>query len=519
MKPQAYHSMPRLPRWGCWSLFVAFALASCATSPRGRVYETPAALQSALASNVRTLLAVRSHLDAWEGEVSRLQEQGDWVSRGYFSAAENDRMENLLFRFVTSHAALWDITAAYQNMQTPVDVPTLDAKTHVVARQASLLLASHSAFLVTTFAGDPVAIAKMNEAFYRSEIPRDTYYRLTRDITSKRLERLEQTDALVAAALASSDSEMARLAASDALYGGLIEFNTTLQITAEERLRSALDRLGIGTPKAVRKTEDVVDDDLYASRSILFKDVSRLKNPRAHLIRFSDEQKAQVYELLRPGDLILTYTAGYMSDVFIPGAFKHGITYVGSLEERRQIGLESGTLPAVAPDVRDRIADHVGQANVESGEPANMIEAVAEGVIFNNLTKIMDTHINRMLVLRPNITDAERLDFLIEIFSYLGEDYDFRFDFSDSTSQVCTEVIYRSINGKGGIAFGLTMRAGHETLSADDIALYFLDTHPEAFEFVLYAEEDPGKQNYDALILTGNAGLHRLSTLMKSVGE
>jgi hypothetical protein len=519
MKPLAVHSMPGLLRWGCWTLFVTFALASCATGPRGRVYETPAALQSALASDVRTLLAVRAHLDAWEGEISQLQEQGDWVSRGYFSAIDNDRMENLLFRFVTSHAALWDITAAYQNMQAPVDVPALDAKAHVVAHQASLLLASHSAFLVATFAGDPVAIDKMNEAFYRSEIPKDTYYRLTRNITSKRLQRLERTDAFVAAALANSDSETARLAASDALYGELIEFNTTLQTTAEERLRAALDLLGIVAPEAVRNTEDVVDDDLYASRSILFKDVSRLKNPTAHLIRFSDEQKAQVFALLRPGDLILTYTAGYMSDVFIPGAFKHGITYVGSLEERRQVGLEARTLPTVAPDVRDRLAAHVDQANLESGEPANMIEAVAEGVIFNNLTRIMDTHINRLLVLRPTITDAERLDFLIEIFSYLGEDYDFRFDFADSTSQVCTELIYRAINGKGGIAFGLTMRAGHETLSADDIALYFLETHPDAFEFVLYAEEDPGKQNHDAMILTGGAGVDRLRTLIKSVGE
>jgi hypothetical protein len=63
---------------------------------------------------------------------------------------------------------------------------------------------------------------------------------------------------------------------------------------------------------------------------VVFKDVSRLKSPTARLVRFSDEQKARVYGLLRPGDLILTYTAGYSSDVFIPGAFKHGITFVGT---------------------------------------------------------------------------------------------------------------------------------------------------------------------------------------------
>jgi hypothetical protein len=148
-----------------------------------------------------------------------------------------------------------------------------------------------------------------------------------------------------------------------------------------------------------------------------------------------------------------------------------------------------------------------------------MIEAVAEGVIFNNLSRIMDTHINRMLVLRPQLTAEERVDFLIEVFSYLGEEYDFRFDFADSTSQVCTEVIYRAMQGKAGIDFALKVRAGHETLSADDIALYFLDEHPEAFELVLYAEEGPDGKNHEARILTGNAGVERLRELMKSAGE
>jgi hypothetical protein len=156
-----HDSFPRL-RWGLWSLSLFVFLCSCATSPPARRYETPKALRSELAGDVRTLNAVRAHLEVWENEIARLREEGDWVSRGYFAAVETDRMEHLLFRFVTSHAALWDITAAYQNMQTPFDDPRLDAKAHVVSRQASLLLANHSAFLVAKFAGDSVAIAKLN---------------------------------------------------------------------------------------------------------------------------------------------------------------------------------------------------------------------------------------------------------------------------------------------------------------------------------------------------------------------
>jgi hypothetical protein len=476
-------------------------------------------LRAELEADLRTLQAVRPHLETLDDEFAALREQGGWVERGYFSAQENDRMEHLLFRFVTSHTALWDINAAYHDMRTGFEDPVLDAKAQVVSFQASLLLASHSAFLVAEFADDPIAIAKMNEAFYRSEIPRDTYYELARGITSKRLSRLEQVGAQTAKALSDPASALTRLLGSSARYAELNELNTALQIETKERMRVALATKSSREPESVRSLDESVSKDLYADRSVVFKDVSRLKSPTAQVVRFSDDQKEQVYGLLRPGDLILTYTAGYISDVFIPGAFKHGITFVGTPQQRAEAGLTPETISTDAPDARDRLATHVVQANLADGKPADMIEAVAEGVIFNNLAYIMDTHINRLLVLRPQLTAAERVDFLSEVFSYLGEQYDFRFDFADSTSQVCTEVIYRAIDEKADIDFALTVRAGHETLSADDIVLYFLNEKPEAFELVLYAEEDPKGSDHDALILTGKAGVDRLEDLMRSVGE
>ncbi len=510
-----------LMRWRSGILLVTACacLCSCATPPPRKVYATPTALRTELDGDARTLSALRPHLDQLDGEFAELREQGEWLKRGYFSVAENDRMESLLFRFVTSHSALWDITAAYQNMQNPFDDPVLDTKAYVLSSQASLLLASHSAFLVAEFADDPVAIAELNEAFYRMEIPRDRYYELARSITSKRLSRLKWAGALATAELAAPDSELARLATSDVGYRELVEINAALQVSAEARMRAALAKKGTTDPEPAHRVDESLGNGLYTARSVLFKNVSRLKNPTARLVRFSDAQKAQVYQQLRPGDLILTYTAGYTSDVFIPGAFKHGITYIGSPALREQAGLRPDVVPASAPGGRDRLAAHIAQASLEDGKPADMIEAVAEGVIFNNLAHIMDTHINRLLVLRPHLTEAERVDFLIDVFSYLGEEYDFRFDFADSTRQVCTEVIYRGIQGKGGIDFDLTVRAGHETLSADDIVLYYLHESPQTFQFVLYAEEDPGGKDHDALILTGEAGVQRLKALMKSVGE
>jgi len=118
------------------------------------------------------------------------------------------------------------------------------------------------------------------------------------------------------------------------------------------------------------------------------------------------------------------------------------------------------------------------------------------------------------VVLRPRIDERERSEFLAGVFAYVGDPYDFRFDFADASMQVCTEVIYRALNGKGGIRFELTTRAGHPTLSADDVVNYHLETGGDHFNFLLYAEEDPDAGGHRARVLVGDAGAKRLQALM-----
>ncbi len=206
-----------------------------------------------------------------------------------------------------------------------------------------------------------------------------------------------------------------------------------------------------------------------------------------------------------------------MSDVFIPGAFKHGITYVGSPAQRKNAGLNVKSLSDGASHEKTGFAAHFSRESLPGGLKADMIEAVAEGVIFNNLSYIMDTHVNRMLVLRPRLNDEEKTEFLAGVFTWLGDPYDFRFDFADASRQVCTEVIYRALDGKGGITFTLTKRAGHETLSADDIVRYHIASESRLFELVLFAEENQDAQHHEAVILEGSEGERRIKALMANI--
>ena len=379
------------------------------------------------------------------------------------------------------------------------------------------MLASHTAFAVAEFATDPLAIDQMNQSYYRSEIPFGTYDRMRNNVTAPAtLQAAADTKVLYAQEMSDPLSPLAALAQSDPVYADLIKRIPVLQDDAESRLHEVAKVFPSHqqTETLARKDSAKQHKTLYAIRSFLFKEVSRLKSPTAHLIKFSDVQKHQIYNLLEPGDLIFTYTSGYMSDVFIPGAFKHGITYVGTPLQRESMSLSPAVLPQAGRYDPERLSANLETASLPDGKSADMIEAVAEGVIFNNLEHIMDTHINRMLVLRLRLSDEERARFLLGVFSYLGDGYDFRFDFVDASRQVCTEVIYRAINGKAAIDFTLTVRAGHETLSADDIANYHFASNPRAFDFVLYTEEDPQADDHEALILLGSAGERRLKALM-----
>lgn len=342
----------------------------------------------------------------------------------------------------------------------------------------------------------------------------------------KRAHALAAAERLYSKEMADPHSALSRLAEEDSVYRALIEQIPLLQAGVGKHMQTVakaephlLGALGneVEHSKVEGLEHDAVEklgDVRSATRALLFKDVSRLKSPTAHLIKFSVDQEQQVYALLEPGDVILTYTAGYVSDVFIPGRFKHGITFVGTPAQRQQARITPGALPDAARYEPKRLAAHLQYASLPNGKSADMIEAVAEGVIFNNLAHVMDTHINRMLVLRPRLSEIERARFVVGVFSYLGDGYDFRFDFADASKQVCTEVIYRALNKQGGIEFALTEQAGRQTLSADDIVHYYLDSNPATFDVILYVEEDPDADDHRARVFVGFEAARRLDALM-----
>jgi hypothetical protein len=202
-----------------------------------------------------------------------------------------------------------------------------------------------------------------------------------------------------------------------------------------------------------------------------------------------------------------------MSNIFLPGMFKHGITYVGTGARRKETGLADDPTQLVAGIDIQKLETDFSTDTTDSGLPADVIEAVAEGVIFNSLDLLLDTHINRMVVLRPRLTLRERKEALTIVYALLGSGYDFKFDFNDGSYQCCTEVIFRSLNSRGMYDFDLVKRAGVLTLSADDILEYYFDQENKPFDIVLYAQKDGFFAGNKAKLFSGDEGVTQLEKL------
>lgn len=508
-------------------LNVLFGTGCSQASPPTRQTTVLSLSESVLQADLRTLQSSTSHLEATIAELQQLATSAPWRSNGYFDALQQDQIENLFFRFLACRHALWQLANHHRNNDVRYPNDDARAKNSVVAFNAGFHLILYDASLVNAFRGDSVAMAKLNEEFYRSRIPAETYDHLLHGVTNEgQMKALRNAFLLYTEEIAQSDSPLARTIQRDADYRRLVgntqsvavRTNAMVQglVEAEYRLLPTIDNRLRHTRVAslLSESENKTGDLLSFARAHLFKGISRIKNPETHLIKFSTEQKRQVADLLQPGDIILTYTAGYISDIFIPGSFKHAITYVGSVEDRQNAGLTADRLTWV-PDVeRDGLLEAIRTSRIASGQKADVIEAVGEGVIFNHLGHIMDTHINRMLVLRPLVSYDEQSTALAQVFRFLGDGYDFKFDFADASEQVCTEVVYRALDGRGAIQFTLTERAGHPTLSADDIANNYLAAPGKTFDLVLLAEEAPNSREHHAQILVSEVGTERLIDLM-----
>jgi len=480
-----------------------------------------------LSTDLKRLSAYSTALEGMLGEMNRLRKTIKGSKRGHYTSGEHDKIESLLFRYLCVRESLWGIVNKYRDYKEDFGKDEDQTKAFVLAFNAALHLAYYSSTLVQTFMDEPAVIDKLNERYHRSDIPRGTYDRLFRNVTDvENVRALKAAWVLYEEEVKYDESMVRKLARKDPAYGKLVTQNLALYRKAEKQIESILEENSLMLPgvrnklrhsaitEFALKSRREIGDGLYTIRGMLFVNVSRIRAPMSANLKLTEKQLERVRSLMKPGDIVLTYSSGYMSNIFLPGTFKHGITYVGLPEQRKSLGAAP---PKGTPEAKvEKMTKDMMVEKLPTGQKADLIEAVAEGVIFNSLESITDEHINRMLVLRPKLSNREVAEELNTVFLLLGNTYDFHFDFGDGTHHCCTEVIYRALHEQGPVKFELTSRMGIPTLSADDIINGFIkaESGKKPFDFVLLAERDASAEGSAALVHTGRKGLARLCKLM-----
>ena len=107
----------------------------------------------------------------------------DAAKRGHFSAEEHEAIEQLLFRYLACREAIWEIIEYYWDYEENFSSEENRAHAILTGYCSALHLYYYSGRLVLTFWDDELVRAKLNEAYYRSEIPAGSYDRLFESVT------------------------------------------------------------------------------------------------------------------------------------------------------------------------------------------------------------------------------------------------------------------------------------------------------------------------------------------------
>lgn len=181
-------------------------------------------------------------------------------------------------------------------------------------------------------------------------------------------------------------------------------------------------------------------------------------------INFSTAQKIVNLSILQPGDILLERRDAHLTNLGIPGFWKHSALYIGTPEEvddffNNTFSNTSSYFNKTYPFFYKKWV---------TLDPFNfsyrVIEAIKPGVSLRSFEE--SANADHVLVLRPNLNKSEIFDSLNRSFAYYGLPYDYNFDFMSDDALICSELIYKSFED---LNFTLDLVSGRMLLRPHEI--------------------------------------------------
>lgn len=210
---------------------------------------------------------------------------------------------------------------------------------------------------------------------------------------------------------------------------------------------------------------------------------ARIRKRDSRLV--SKAQQRQFKSLLQPGDIILERQDWFLSNIFLPGFWPHGIIYLGDKrdflnffkddKEVKKWCLKNGCrnfLQLLKSDFPTATRAYL-KRNKHDGKNNAVIEAISDGVVFNSFEE--SCRADYLAALRPNLKKIDIARAIYQAFHYFGREYDFRFSFDSEQTMVCTELVSKAYcreDGRG-LTFPYVKRFGKFGINSDSMVETF----------------------------------------------
>jgi hypothetical protein len=413
-----------------------------------------------IASGARTVGAIAVHFSEMQERARQLMAGFDASQRGYFTPSEDEETRHLLVSYWQSRNALIELVYSFlDNRQLPDEMRPAG---FLVAFTGALVLVDAARFLRENFHDRPIVRKKLNEPEPYFGIPAGTYDTVQRSLTSPvhawhLYHAVRYFD--------ENQAELRGLARGEPLEP-LLRIIDSLQNRIQVGVREyARARLRADVRKVWNKFHrDLLSRALYGLQKAVSRLISEIYTRPSHHPQLPEPVAGELRDILKPGDVLITRKEHALTNYFLPGYWPHAALYLGRGEQLIELG----------------IADH---ANIKPRwlrllecdlhEPRRVLEAMKGGVWVRSLQSPFSS--DALAVIRPRLASADIAEALSRGMFHEGKPYDFDFDFTRSDRLVCTEVVYRSYEGVGGIAFQLKRRTGRLTLAAEDLLQMALD--------------------------------------------
>jgi 1-acyl-sn-glycerol-3-phosphate acyltransferase len=437
-----------------------------------------AVLADRLEHDARGAAAAIEALDHLDLEMHEFRTAFIRGERNFYSQEDEDAIHRMMLTYLNLRNALlrtvWTYRGAYD---TPAEGP-FESRAFLLAYASAAALFEKAEILVTTFADNKEARRKLNEGDLAWEIPEGTY-----DLLAASLANAGVVSDLHAGTMRFEAMPRHEIP-PDVRWQALLTAATKAKPVIERAARSVGDRK---IELALMDLRSHTGDSKYLAQSMISTWIGdfRLKSRPEHTGLISAAQTSELRKMLQPGDILLERRNWFMSNAFLPGYWPHAALYLGDPQSLQVLG--------VTDDPRVKRNWRAFTEPEASGHRYAVIEAMSEGVVFTTFEHSVG-EADAVAVLRPRLTDAQRREMVIRAFSHYGKPYDFEFDFFSTDKLVCTEVVYRALDGM--IALPLTPILGRRALPAVGFVKMYGETRgreDRPFDLIYFLDADEGR--------------------------